>query len=65
MTHDTFSVHIDTIRVGDAVERGGVMVTVCRKDIKSSVFMGTTLFGDSYRCGTLLVKKQVSGRRVS
>ncbi len=58
----TVSVHIDMIRVGDVVERGTEMVTVCPKDLKPSGFMGTTLFGDSYRCGTLPVKKQICGR---
>lgn len=49
-------VHIDTVRVGDTVEVNGVLKTVCPGDIKSG-FMGTTLFGDSYRLGTVPVIK--------
>ena len=48
------NVHIINIRVGDCVEHNGRIMTVCRKDIKST-FMGTTLFGDSYRSGTIPV----------
>lgn len=51
------SVHIDTIRVGDTVEIEGVLKTVCRADLKPNTFMGTTLFGDSHRLGTVPVIK--------
>lgn len=49
-------VHIDTIRAGDTVEINGILKTVCPGDIKSG-FMGTTLFGDSYRLGAVPVIK--------
>ena len=48
------NVHITDIQVGDCVEHNGKIMTVCRKDLKST-FMGTTLFGDSYRSGTVPV----------
>lgn len=48
------NVHITDIQVGDCVEHIGKIMTVCRKDLKST-FMGTTLFGDSYRSGTIPV----------
>lgn len=54
-------VHIDTIRAGDTVEHNGVLKTVCPGDLKSG-FMGTTLFGDSYRLGTLPVMKATPAR---
>lgn len=51
-------VHIDDIRIGDSVLcPDGRIRTVCRNNIKSSIFMGTTLFGDSYKLGTEPVKK--------
>ncbi len=50
--------HKDTIAVGDMIERDGKLVTVCRKDITTG-FMGVCLFGDSYRLGSLPVKKAV------
>ena len=49
-------VNVDTIRVGDTVEIDGLLKTVCPGDIKSG-FMGVTLFGDSYRLGTVPVIK--------
>lgn len=53
--------HIDDIKAGDTVVHDGKEHTVCPKDLKPSTFMGTTLFGDSYRCGTLPVSKVVAG----
>ena len=46
--------HIDNIRAGSTVLHEGLVRTVCRGDIKSG-FCGTSLFGDSYRMGTLPV----------
>lgn len=54
-------VHIDTIRAGDTVEHNGVFKTVCPGDLKSG-FMGTTLFGDSYRLGTQPVMRATPAR---
>jgi len=51
------AVHIDDIRAGDTVEIDGVLKTVCPADIKTGGFMGTTLFGDSFRSGTMAVVK--------
>jgi len=48
-------VHISRVRVGDAVLcTDGKVRTVCHNSF-SNGFMGTTLFGDSYRLGTLPV----------
>jgi len=49
------SVHISSIRPGDTIEHNGILKTVCAKDIKSDTFMGTTIFGDSYRLGSIPV----------
>jgi hypothetical protein len=46
--------HIDLISHGDTVEHYGELRTVCSSDINSG-FMGVTIFGDSYRLGTLPV----------
>lgn len=50
-------VHISQIRAGDTVIHNGKLSTVCPKDIKHGIFEGSSLFGDSYRGGTVLVKK--------
>ncbi len=53
-------VHIDTVKAGDTVIcEDGQMRTVCRNNIKHDGFMGTTLFGNSYRSGYEKVKKVI------
>lgn len=49
-------VHVSNIRVGDTVLHNGRLMTVGRNDVKRG-FMGHTIFGDSYRLGTLPVTK--------
>lgn len=46
------STHISDVKAGDTVEHNGDLRTVCQRDIKRDPFMGTSLFGDTYRCGT-------------
>ncbi|QNV69380.1 hypothetical protein F7661_28080 (plasmid) [Pseudomonas sp. CFA] len=53
--YDTVNTHINTVRAGDTVLHNGELRTVCNSDIKRRGFMGTTLFGDSYRSGTVPV----------
>ena len=44
---------ITDIMAGDTIiDKEGKMRTVTGKDIKHKTFMGSTLFGDSYRLGT-------------
>ena len=51
-------VHISEIRPGDTIlHTYGKVRTVCRNNIKHNSFMGISLFGDSYRLGTIPVKK--------
>ena len=50
--------HIDSIRPGDTVLVDGHLKTVSPGDTKEG-FMGTTLWGDSYRLGTWLVKRAI------
>jgi len=50
-------VHISTIKGGDTVIHNGEMKTVSFNNIKRCSFMGTSIFGDSYKCGNKLVKK--------
>jgi hypothetical protein len=57
MNYTTKEVHISTIRGGDTVNHNGEMKTVSFNNIKHSSFMGYSIFGDSYRMGTKLVKK--------
>jgi len=57
MRYKTENKHIDEIRSGDYVLHNEEVVTVGRRDIKLSEFMGTTLFGDCYHLGTKPVKK--------
>ncbi len=50
-------IHISEISHGDTIlHTDGKITTVCRNNIKKA-FNGITLFGDSYRLGTLPVKK--------
>lgn len=50
--------HISEIRPGDTIlHSDGVVRTVCPKNITWSSFMGISLFGDTYRLGTIPVKK--------
>ena len=54
-----FNVHISTITAGDIILcLDGRERTVNKEFIKKG-FMGVTLFGDSYRLGTLPVQKVV------
>lgn len=55
----TKDVHISTIRVGDTVVIDGVMKTVGKNNLKHDRFMGTTLWGDSFKSGKTPVKKVV------
>ena len=55
----TKKVHISEIKAGDTIVcRDGKIRTVCQNNIKKS-FIGTTLFGDSYNCGYILVEKVI------
>ncbi|TFA75465.1 hypothetical protein BON98_22195 [Escherichia coli] len=47
--------HINDIKPGDTVLRGGELWTVTSRDIKHDAFMCRTLFGDSYNLGYNLV----------
>jgi hypothetical protein len=50
-------VHISTIKNGDTIlHTDNKISTVCNSNIKKG-FCGITIFGDSYRMGTQLVKK--------
>lgn len=56
-TYTIQNVHISTIVAGDTIlHTDGKLTTVCNSNIKTG-FMGITLFGDSYRLGTLPVIK--------
>lgn len=53
-------VHISQIRAGDTIlHLDGEIRTVCRNNITWDSFMGTRLFGDNYRSGTIPVKKLI------
>ncbi len=50
-------VHISTIKSGDTIlHTDDKITTICNNNIKRG-FCGITLFGDSYRSGSVLVKK--------
>lgn len=54
----TIEVHISTIQPGDTIlHLDGHIRTVSRSNIRENMFVGRTLFGDSYNLGTILVKK--------
>lgn len=53
-------VHISEIRPGDTIlHSDGKIRTVCSNNIKRDSFMGISLFGDTYRLGTIPVKKMM------
>lgn len=52
----TVLAHISEIRAGDTVMIDGQMRTVSNNDIRRG-FLGVTLFGDSYRLGTVPVQR--------
>jgi hypothetical protein len=53
----TEKVHISRIRAGDTIFHDGKDMTVSKKDIKRDAFMGISIFGDSYRLGTILISR--------
>jgi hypothetical protein len=53
-------VHISQISVGDTIEHDGKLMTVCANNIKRDLFMGISLFGDSYNSGSKSVNKVVA-----
>ena len=57
-TYAVVHTHIDLIRPGDTVLVDDHLKTVSPGDTKEG-FMGTTLWGDSYRLGTLPVKRAI------
>ena len=57
--HIIKDVHISTIKWGDTVMHNGDMVTVGKDNIKHGGFMGSSLWGDSYKMGSILVKKVI------
>lgn len=62
MRYTIHPTHISLIRPGDTVEIDGTLHTVGQNDIKTGGFMGLTLRGDSYRCGTVPVLRAVIAR---
>jgi len=61
MNYTTHPTYISLICPGDTIEVNGTFHTVGRDDLKSG-FMGLTLRGDSYRCGTVPVLRVVIER---
>ncbi len=57
-------VHISTISIGDSIVcNDGFERTIGKGNIKQNTFMGTTILGDSYRLGSLPVKKVIYERK--
>lgn len=59
MNKKTEMVNISKIVVGDTVIYNAHERTINKNHIKDDPFMGRTLFGDSYRLGTILVEKVI------
>lgn len=55
-------VHINNIVAGDTILHLGKVKTVCKDNIKYCKFMGTTIFGDSYKLGQQKVLKVILRR---
>lgn len=58
VTYVVTPTHINLIRPGDTIEVDGHLKTVSPGAIGKG-FMGKTLWGDSYRLGTLLVRRVI------
>lgn len=58
MNYTIVNKHISLISAGDTIMHNQVMKTVCNSDIKNG-FCEVTIFGDSYRLGTLPVQKVI------
>lgn len=58
-------VHISKIRPDDVVRHNGKTLTVGNKDIKHGGFMGSTLFGDSYKLGKDKVERVLVNKKKS
>lgn len=56
MNYETTPTHVDLIRPGDTVLIDGQLKTISPSSIKRG-FMGTTLWGDSFRLGTVPVQR--------
>lgn len=52
-------VNISNISVGDTVIHNGLMSTVSKSNIKNDLFIGKSIFGDSYNSGNKLVSKVI------
>lgn len=55
----TKKVHIKKIKAGDTILHNDKLVTVSKKDIRHSTFLGRTIFGDSYNLGYKPVVKVI------
>jgi len=50
---------LDHVMIGDSIHAWGQVMTVCKKDIKFDVFMGTTIFGLNFRESGKKVKRLI------
>ena len=62
MTHTGTPTHINLIHPGDTVLIDGHLKTVSPNDLKRG-FVGTTLWGDSYKLGTVHVQRVTFGTK--
>jgi hypothetical protein len=64
MKHEIIERHVSPIVHGDVIMVDDKMKTVSNTDIKSSPFMGISIFGDNYNLGYKPVKKVVIYRAI-
>jgi len=61
MSYDVIDTHISLIKSGDTILHNGDLKTVTNSNISSGFMgMGICIFGDSYRLGTVPVKKVIN-----
>ena len=53
------NVHISTLAVGDTVIHNNKILTIGNNNINHCLFMGTSIFGDSYKIGLVPVQKVI------
>lgn len=55
----TIKIHIKKVEVGDTILINDVPHTICKKDIRHCPFMGTSIKGDTYNLGRILIDKVI------
>lgn len=56
-TYNIIPTHIRNIKIGDTIIYNNILTTISRSNLSYCSFMGATIYGDSFKLGTILVQK--------